>query len=144
MDSSRVTCHAAQDQLGHLRTAVIAQRLLASQAAADVQHGRREMKHAAIETAAITAGHHDRADQGQANLATVNVAGQHQIYTLPAGPGDVVGRVAQAQAKRLARTRRKIGSRTDPGALVTEDHQRLAANLGLQPAIAHHLHAQFL
>src|SRR5207244_3850374 len=74
----------------YLRPAQITQRMLPGHAAADVQHRRRFVKGPAIIAAAIAAGHEDRADQGEANLAAVNVAGEHQVDVMAPRPGNVI------------------------------------------------------
>src|SRR5207244_4076717 len=72
----------AQDDLRDLRPAVVTHRLLAGQAATDVQDGRRQVKRATIEATAVAAGHEHRAQQGQADLPPVNVSCQHQVDPL--------------------------------------------------------------
>src|SRR5262249_3207227 len=83
----------------HLRPAIVAQRVLAAYSATDVQHRWPLPEHAAIVAAAIAAGHQQGAEQRQAHLSTVDVAGEHQVNGVPPCPGHVVGRVAQAQTK---------------------------------------------
>src|SRR5438067_414177 len=69
-----------EDDLRHLRPAVVADGLNAAQAAADVQHGRRFVEDAVIVAAAVAAGYEHRADYRQPDLAAVVVARQHQVH----------------------------------------------------------------
>ena len=124
-----ITLCGSQNQLRHLRPAVVAHRVLAAQSAADVQHRRRLVERAAIVAPAVAARHQHRAEQRQADLSAVDVPGQHQVDAVPPRPGDVVRRVAQAQAERPRRAGRQVRARRHPRPLVTDHHQRLAAHL---------------
>ena len=79
-------------------------RMLSRQAAADVHQRRLLEKSPAIIAPAVAARHEKRADQRQANLPAVDVAGEHEVDLVGACPGDVVGRVTEAKAKRIGGT----------------------------------------
>src|SRR5262249_53505471 len=91
--------HPSEDEPCYLGPAVEPQRALAPKAGADVKNRRRLFKDATVEAPAIQAGHEDRSEQGQPDLPAVVVARQHQIDVVSLGPADVVGGMAQTQAK---------------------------------------------
>ena len=90
---------AAQDQLRHFGSAIVAEGMLAAQAPADVQHGGRLVEETAIVATAVTAGYQDRSNQRKTDLASVIVAGKHEVDAVSPGPGHIVRRVTQTKAK---------------------------------------------
>src|SRR5258707_2337880 len=118
------------------------QRLLGSQAAADVHYGGLFRERSAIIAPTITAWHNDGADHRHANLAAVNMAAEHQVDPLPARPGHVVRRVAQAKTKPFpGRTNRSRWGFV-PGPFIPNYDHRLAAERDFRPSIVQDVHAQ--
>src|SRR5262245_23043462 len=130
-----------QYDAGHFGLAVEADGMLPGQAATDVHERGRLEEGAAVVAAAVAAGHEQRADQRQANLAAVYVTGEHQVDVMVARPADVVWRVAEAQAEGALRTGGQVRRRREPRSFVTDDDERLAAHVELLPAVAEHAQA---
>src|SRR5579884_875709 len=107
--------------------------MFAADSPADMEQRRGFGERAAIVAAAITTGHENGANPGQANLTAVDMAGEHQVDLVPARPGDVVRRMTQAQAEEIARAITQVRLGFSPGALVADHHQGLAAHLELPP-----------
>lgn len=80
--------------------AVPAQRMLARDAAADVQHGRLFVVEATGIAAPKQARRDERADVGEANLPPMIMAGKHQVELVLARPEIEVGRMGEEQPKR--------------------------------------------
>src|SRR5262245_21897386 len=113
--------------------------MLTGQAAADM-HDRRGFEDGpTVVTPAVAAWHEDGTDDRQSDLATMDVAGQHQIEMVFPGPAYVVGRVAQQQSKHLLWAAAQVRRRLEPRAFVAGDEHGLAADVDFLPTIAEHM-----
>src|SRR5437899_1403839 len=115
--------------------------MLPCDAAANVHYRGRLEERAAIVTAAEAARDERCADQREAYLTAVDVSRQYEIDVVPACPGHIVRRVAQAEAKTSGRTTRHVRRRREPRSFMSDYRHRLAAHVACFPGIAEHAHA---
>ena len=117
--------------------------MLARQAAADVHDRWIGEEGAAVVLSAVAARDKKRTDQGEANLAAMDMAGQHQVDMVAARPADIVRRMAKKQAEYVLGAGRQVWKRRKPRALVADHQQRLAADVDSLPGIRQDIHADF-
>src|SRR5947207_1344036 len=107
--------------------------MFTAQPAADVKHGRRLIKGAAVVAPAVATRYKHGAEQRKTYLAPVDMAGEHQVHALALGPANVVRRVTQAKPEDAVRATNQVRARPEPRTFMADHHQRLTTDLDLLP-----------